>query len=224
MTTLASYADQRDEMNQALAAQAPAELLGGFAAAAGRLDLIDFAGRAPAVGDQAPGFTLPDHSGKPIELAALLRQGPAVLIAYRGQWCPYCNLQLRTFQARLAEFEEQGARVVAVSPQTPDHSLSIAEANSLGFDVLSDDGAVVLSEYGLTYPVDDDLRALMESSGTDLNLYNGETGWVLPAVATFVIDQDGVVRYANVRGNWTERAEPSEVLAVLQGLDSLVQS
>jgi peroxiredoxin len=220
MTTTLTYASQRDHLNQSLAAQAPADLLNGFAAAAERLGAIDFAARAPQPGDPAEDFVLPDHHGQTIRLSALLRGGPVVLIFYRGEWCPYCNLQLRTFQAHLGELTARGAQLVAISPQTPDHSLSMAEKNELGFLVLSDVGAQTIERYGLRYEVDAELRTLLEAAGSDLGAYNGDGGWVLPATATFVIVGDGRVRYARVSGNWTERAEPSEVIAALDEVAS----
>jgi peroxiredoxin len=215
MTTHASYAQQRDELNQNMATQVPAELMRGFGAAAEQRDKDDFAARAPKLGDAAPSFSLPDQNGNPTHLSELLDSGPVVVIFYRGEWCPYCNLQLRAFQAHLDQIREHGAQLVAISPQTPDHSLSMAEKNELGFRVLTDAGARVIERYGLLYEIDEQTRALMESVGTDLTAFNGETGWVLPANATFVIDTDGSVRYANVRGNWTERAEPVDVLTAL---------
>ncbi len=218
MTALASYVEQRDQMQTQMAAQAPAELLEGFAAAAERLDAVDFASRAPKVGEQAPEFVLPDQRGEQISLAELRRDGPLVLIFYRGEWCPYCNLQLRTFQAHLEQFAEHGAQLVAISPQTPDHSLSMAEKNSLGFQVLSDVGAEVIDSYGLRYEIDEQTRALMEAVGNDVGEHNGRGGWTLPAASTFVMDRGGIVRYAHVRGDWRERAEPSDVLAVLSGV------
>jgi peroxiredoxin len=215
MTSLTSFSAERDRMNAEMGTQAPAELLNGFADAASRLEALDFAARALKLGDQAPDFALPDHRGETVRLSALLDHGPVVLIFYRGEWCPYCNLQLRVFQAHLDQIGELGATLVAVSPQTPDHSLSMAEKNDLGFPVLSDVGALVIERYGLKYEVDAQTRALLESVGNDIGAHNGPGGWVLPAAATFVIGADGGVRYANVRGNWTERAEPTEVLEVL---------
>jgi peroxiredoxin len=216
MSTPTSYVSQRDQMNARMATEAPSEVLSGFAAAADRLDALGFARRAPQVGDQAPDFALPDQRGEEVYLSALLRGGSAVLIFYRGEWCPYCNLQLRTFQAHLDQIAALGAQLVAVSPQTPDHSLSMAEKNDLGFLVLSDVGANVIDRYGLKFDVDAETRALFEAVGNDVGAHNGPGGWVLPAAATFVIGVDGAVRYANVRGNWTERAEPADVLAVLR--------
>jgi peroxiredoxin len=205
-------------MNQAMASQAPAELLDAFAAAARRLGAVDFASRAPQVGDLAPDFALPDQNGEQVYLSALLCRGPVVLIFYRGEWCPYCNLQLRTFQARLEEIASRGAQLVAVSPQTPDHSLSMAGKNGLAFPVLSDVGAHVIDRYGLRYEIDAATRELLETVGNDVSAHNGAGGWVLTATATFVIAGNAEVRYARAAGDWTDRAEPSEVLAVLDEL------
>jgi peroxiredoxin len=205
MSAPTSYVSQRDAMNARMASEAPSELLSGFAAAADRLDTVDFAARAPRVGDKAPDFALPDQRGEEVYLSALLRRGPVVLIFYRGVWCPYCNLELRTFQAHRDQITPLGAQLVAVSPQTPDHSLSMADKNDLGFLVLSDVGAKVIDRYGLKYEVDAETRALFEAVGNDVRAYNGPGSWVLPAGATFVIGVDGAVRYANVRGNWTGR-------------------
>ena len=119
MTALGSYVEQRDQMQAQMASQAPSELLEGFAAAAERLGRVDFAARAPKVGEHAPEFALADQRGEQVSLAELLHDGPVVLIFYRGEWCPYCNLQLRTFQAHLDQLAERGAQLVAISPQTP---------------------------------------------------------------------------------------------------------
>ena len=176
------------------------------------------------MGDEAPDFALRDQHGDEVWLSALLRGapaallgGPVVLIFYRGE-CPYCNLQLRTFRANLAQLAEHRAQLVAISPQTPDHSLSMAEKNHLKFVVLSDVGAQVIDRYGLRYEMDNETRVLFESAGNDLDEHNGAGHWVLPAAAASVIDRRGIVRYVNVRGDWRERAEPADVLTVLSQL------
>lgn len=211
-----SYADQRDDLNQAMAGQAPSGVLSGFAAAAAQLDAVDFAARAPKVGEVASDFTLPDQDGERVRLSQLLQQGPVILIFYRGEWCPYCNLQMRTFQARLPEIAAVGGGLIAISAQTPDHSVAMANKNELGFPVLSDLGGEVIELYGLRYEVDAETRKLFDTVGNDLAEYNGEGGWILPAAATFVIGRDGKVQYAHVRGDWRERAEPDDVLAILR--------
>jgi len=89
------------------------------------------ADRAKAVGDVAPVFSLPSATGETVTLSDLLEDGPVVLSFYRGSWCPYCNLELRALQANIMEFKARNARLVAISPQVPDESLSTAEKHSL---------------------------------------------------------------------------------------------
>ncbi|HEY2324241.1 MAG TPA: redoxin domain-containing protein, partial [Thermoanaerobaculia bacterium] len=101
-------------------------------------------------------------------------------------------------------------------PQTPDHSVAMATKNELRFPVLSDVRGAVIERYGLRYEVNADARKLFETAGNDLADYNAEGGWTLPAAATFVVSRDGIVRYAHVRGDWRERAEPADVIAVLR--------
>ncbi|WP_244534038.1 peroxiredoxin-like family protein [Maribacter aquivivus] len=82
-----------------------------------------------------------------------MRKGAVVVTFYRGDWCPYCNLQLRALQARLSEIHELGATLVAISPQVPDGSLTKSEINGMDFIVLSDQDAKVASEYGVAWEV-----------------------------------------------------------------------
>src|ERR1700756_3323602 len=83
------------------------------------------------IGDLAPGFALPDVQRRDVSLGSLLEAGPAVVTFYRGGWCPYCNIQLRAYQAVLPDMTTLGARLVAISPQLPDGSLSTVESNEL---------------------------------------------------------------------------------------------
>lgn len=172
---------------------------------------------AKAVGDPAPDFELPDARGGRVTLAALRNDGPVVLVFYRGAWCPYCNLQLAAFQGALAEIRAAGAELVAVSPQTPDQSLSLAEQHDLAFPVLSDAGNRVAGEYGLVFTSGAAATATMNELGVELSSFNGDETNTLPAASTFVIGQDGRIRFASVTGDYRWRVGPEEVLAALRG-------
>src|SRR5947207_4808325 len=197
--TTPTFAEQRDEFNARLAEQAPAEVLEGFGRIIADQAAVYYAARAPKVGERAPDFTLPDQLGRQVSLADELEQGPVVLVFYRGEWCPYCNMMLRTYELRAADFSERGARLVAVSPQTPDNSLTMAEKHSLEFPVLSDEGGEVIGTYGLKYNVAS--REVYETVAVDLAKFNGKGGWILPAPAVFVIDREGIVRLSGVNGD-----------------------
>lgn len=172
--------------------------------------------QAIGVGDKAPDFALPGVDGRQILLDDLLRQGPVVLTFYRGGWCPYCNLQLRAYQAALPEFAALGARLVAVSPQLPDNSLDTAEKNGLTFDVLSDIGNAVARSYGLVYALPPELREALRSNGKALSSINGDESWELPVPATYVIGTDGRVLIASLHIDYRTRLEPDAILAALR--------
>ncbi len=173
--------------------------------------------RALQPGDVAPNFRLMDAHGASVELDELLKRGPVVLSFYRGQWCPFCNLELRAFQARLSQFAALGAQLVAISPQMPDHSLVTATKNDLTFPVLSDLGLHVARAYGISFDFTDDLRGLyLDRWKTDLVSWNGDGGWSLPVPATFLIGQDARVLFAHVDPDFRERSDPDEVLALLR--------
>ncbi|MFO1271156.1 MAG: peroxiredoxin-like family protein [Rubrivivax sp.] len=176
--------------------------------------------RALKVGAQVPDLTLPDALNQPVSLSSLWQRGPLVLIFYRGGWCPYCNLELRAWQQHLVALQQLGGQLVAVSPQTPDNSLSTAEKNELAFPVLSDSALAAATAFGVAFEMPPELIDLYSRVGHDLPVLNGNGRWVLPVPATYVIDRSGRVAFAHVEADYRERAEPRDVLAAVAELKS----
>lgn len=172
--------------------------------------------RALRAGAAAPDVTLPDQDGTPRSLTTLLRQGPTVVVFYRGGWCPYCNMTLRAYQRRLPDILAVGGQLVAISPQTPDHSLETAEKNALGFPVLSDVGSVAADRFGIAFPLPEPLRPLYTRFGHGLPAINGTTDWRLPIPATFVIGRDGRIVLSHVDTHYQNRLEPDAAIAALR--------
>jgi peroxiredoxin len=176
-------------------------------------------GRALQEGDRAPNFRLPNAQGGSVELYAVLKRGPVVLAFYRGQWCPYCNLELRAYQNVLPRLQALGASLIAVSPQTPDNSLSTAERNELSYPVLSDVGLHLARAYGVAFELPTELVELYQRQwNNDLIKWNGEGGWSLPIPATYVIGEDARIVLAHVDPDYRERLDPEAVLARLRTL------
>ena len=125
------------------------------------------------------------------------------------------------FQAALSEIRQAGATLVAVSPQTPDQSLTLAEQHALEYPVLSDAGNAVAGQYGLVFTMSNAITETMGALGVRLSDYNGDESNTLPAATTFVVGQDGVIRFAAVSGDYRWRVGPQEVLAALRGWATL---
>jgi peroxiredoxin len=176
-------------------------------------------GRALREGERAPNFRLPNAQGGFIELDALLEHGPVVLAFYRGQWCPYCNLELRAYQKSLPQLQALGASLIAISPQTPDNSLSTVEKNELAYPVLSDVGLSVARAYGVAFDLPDELVQLYQRQwNNDLVKWNGEGGWSLPIPATYVIGEDARIVLAHIDPDYRGRLEPEAALTRLRTL------
>lgn len=174
--------------------------------------------RALKAGDRLPAGQLPNATGTVVDVRDLLARGPVVLAFYRGTWCPYCNLELRALQQALPEIEALGATLVAVSPQTPDASLSTAEKNELAFEVLSDAGNQFARACGLVFTLAKELQPIYAGFGIDVPAHNGDDTFELPLPATYVVAQDGTIAYAFVDADYTQRLEPAEIITALQTL------
>jgi peroxiredoxin len=178
-----------------------------------------FAGeRVVGVGCLAPPFKLPNPQGAAVSLNDLLQNGPAVVTFYRGGWCPYCNVQLRAYQAVLSDISAQGAKLVAISPQLPDGSLSPTEANALTFGVRSAVGNDAARRFGLVWSLPEELRAALRSNNKALPSINGDDSWELPVPATFVIARDSRVVLAAIDVDCRKRLKPEAILATLRAL------
>jgi len=183
-------------------------------------DLMDsaVATGAPNVGDRALDFELPNVKGGSVSLQTALRDGPVVVSFYRGSWCPFCNLELNALQARLPEIAAAGARLIAISPEKPDASLSHAEKLNLDFDVLRDQGNRVARDYGLIMTVDESVRPLYLQWGIDVPAANGDDSYELPVPATYVIGSNGEICAAHVDKDYTKRMEPADIIEALNQL------
>jgi peroxiredoxin len=182
------------------------------------LALQALVGNALRAGDRFPAIVLKNQMGEDLDLGELADIQPLVVTFYRGGWCPYCNLELRAYQKALPEIEALGARLVAVTPETPDNSLSTAEKNDLSFPVLSDAKGLLSEALGIRFELSPAIRALYQKFGHDLPARNGDDRWSLPMPATFVVEKGGVIAFAFVDPDYRRRLEPDAAVDVLRSL------
>jgi peroxiredoxin len=214
-----SIREQSEQMKAAAAERLPAEVVQVFDQSIQNLVDQGIPLDAVSVGDKLASFTLSDALGTPIALDQLIESGPAVIVFYRGGWCPYCNLALRTYQRELVpELPAFGARLVAISPQTPDQSLSTVEKAELDFTVLSDPGNRVAKSIGIVFQQADDVLEAQRKLGLDLAAVNAEGSTELPRPTVLIIDRDRVVQFVDVQSDYTARTEVVDILAALAEL------
>lgn len=183
-----------------------------------RLDAAEIARHARMPGDAMPPFLLPNAEGKLVDSAELLARGPVVLTFFRGDWCPYCSMTLDALEAALPDLQAAGGTLVAMTPETGGRALAMKREHRLGYEILVDVDLAVAMQFGIVFRTPPRYRALLERAGVDLAERSGNPAWFLPVPATFLVDRDGAIRRAWVNVDFTERAEPAEVVAALRDL------
>lgn len=207
-----------DAYNAEKVEKVPAEILMTMARCTEDLKRSGIEQRALRTGKTMPDFVLPNQHGEPRRLSDYLAKSPVVLNIYRGGWCPYCNMEMKALHDVLPQIRAHGARLIGMSPETPDKALSTAERNEIDIDILSDSGNRVAEQMGLVYELPQALRPIYEKIGIDLPSYNGDDSFKLPVPATYIIGQDGVIVYDFVNADYTQRLEPAEIVAKLAAL------
>jgi peroxiredoxin len=212
-----SLAEQIADLKAASAARVPAEVLAVFTRQAEALSAAEPPVGVAAVGTPLPDVQLTDALGVTTSVRAVTGERPAVLVFYRGAWCPYCNLTLKAYGEQLfGQLTARGAGLVAISPQKPDESLSIKEKHGLAFPVLSDAGNALAGELGLlTGPRSDEVREAQERLGLDLPSTNADGTETIPMPTVVIADADRVIRWIDVRPDYTTRTEVEDILAAL---------
>ncbi len=167
------------------------------------------------IGEKAPNFMLKNQLGETVELKKVLAEKKAVLVFYRGAWCPYCNLQLEAYQNILNEIKTMNGTLIAVHPQTQEAGMKLFEKLNLDFEVLSDPELIAINAYGLKISLPEELKEAYRSIGLDLSHLNANHNWELPVTATFIIDRQGMICHAYTDVDYKHRMEPKDILSVL---------
>ena len=188
-----------------------------------RKTLVDSADPSKWVkpGDKVKPFDLPEVDGGRVKLSELLERGPAVLIFFRFEGCPACNLALPYYERNLLPgLRELGASLVALSPQVPERLRAIKQRHSLTYSVASDPGNQLARQFGILYTFDEASQKSSLASGKTIGETTGTGTWELPQPTAVVIGQNGVVRFADVHPDWLLRTEAEPILAAVAALSA----
>ncbi|MCH7517136.1 MAG: AhpC/TSA family protein [Bacteroidetes bacterium] len=210
--------DEIKKVQEAMLPQIPEEVLKLLFSKTEELINSGIAERTLNAGDEIPQINLPNAVGKTIDVNSMLKDGPVVISFYRGAWCPYCNLELNALQQILPEIKSLDAQLIAISPNTPDNSISSIEKHGLEFEVLTDAGNKIAKEFRLVFNLAEDLRPIYQQFNFDITNYNGDESWELPIPATYIVNTDGKIVHSFVNADYTQRMEPTEIIRKLKEL------
>jgi peroxiredoxin len=167
------------------------------------------------VNNKAPDFSAKDQNGKMIFLKDELKRGKVVLIFYRGQWCPYCNKELKNMEDSLSLITSKGATVVAVTPELPENISKTIDKTKATYSILSDDNLKIMKAYNVAYSVDSITMKMYKGYGIDFMQANGSNGANLPVPAVYIIDTSGNITYRYFDVDYRKRMSIQEILAHL---------
>jgi peroxiredoxin len=205
--------DQLDEMTANTRLLVQAERLAIGERAVTELFASGIEDRILPVGTVAPEFALKDATGRMVRSEDMLALGPLVVKFFRGRWCSYCTTELEAWRDLYGQIREREGLMVAISPQTERQSDFMAGQHGLPFPVLSDPGCALAEKFGLVYSVPEYLRTYYLSIMVNLPFVNGEASWRLPIPATYVLDREGRVLFAEAHADFRVRPEPGDALA-----------
>jgi peroxiredoxin len=167
------------------------------------------------VNDKAPNFIAKDQSGKKVSLKNELKNGSVVLVFYRGQWCPYCNKQLKALQDSLGLIKEKGATLMAVSPEKPANIAKTVEKTTATYAVLFDDRLKIMKSYDVAFSVDSTTIEKYKTYGIDFYDANGSNGATLPVPAVYIINKDGIIIFKHFDPDYRKRVSVKEIISHL---------
>ena len=166
------------------------------------------------VGEKAPDFSATDQHGQLVQLQKMVEKGPVVVFFYRGQWCPYCNKQIKQMQDSLQLLSAKGASVLALSPDIQENIAKTVSKTKAEFPVLHDEGLRIMNAYKVTYAVDSATIDRYKKFNIDFNQVNGTNGAKLPVPAVYII-KNGVISYRYFNEDYTKRPSIRELVQQL---------
>lgn len=167
--------------------------------------------KAPKVGDQFPDLLI---NGE--KISKILTKGPIIITFYRGGWCPYCVKQLKDIQENLMKIKDNGAVLIAISPEKKSEVEKTKRKNNLDFTLISDSHNTLAKKLNLTFKVDPKVVDEYKSLGIDLVASQDNQDYELPMPATFVIDRNQKIVFSFADADYTKRAPTEDIIQAVK--------
>lgn len=214
---MADLADKLRQYKSSFDASTPTEILETINRSISLFQSHSVCNNCLPVGDKFPSFRLQSVSGETVDSEVLLQKAPLVITLIRGGWCPYCMLEMQAWQRHFeASFEQ--FNIVAITPELFPYAHQVKQDNNISFPILVDKDMAFAKQLGLIWDLDEDMTALLLKWNINITERTSENNFQLPVPATFVIGQNYTIYFRFIEEDYTQRAEPSEVLKTYNNL------
>lgn len=170
------------------------------------------------IGQKAPNILAVDQFGKRVSLKDRLKQGPVVVVFYRGQWCPHCNRHMSSIQDSLQMILDAGGSVIAITPEKGEKIEKTVEKSGATFSIVYDENHRIMDKYKVTFKLSGWKRFIYGLGGININKASGNRDSALPVPATYIIAQDGTVFSSHFNEDYSERMLVKDMVEVLKEL------
>ena len=166
-------------------------------------------------GASIPDVAVHDSAGEKVSLNSLVKNTPTVIVFFRGSWCPICTRHFQELIRIHPEVVRQGARMIAISPDTVENSAANTKKLKTPFPLYSDSDVAAASAFGLAFRVDDATITKYKGFGIDLEKSSGHDHHALPVPAVYIVDGEGKILYAHSNPDYTRRLDGAAILEEL---------
>ena len=169
------------------------------------------------INSKAPDFKATDQYGKEIRLKDVLKDSFVVLFFYRGQWCPYCNKQLKKLEDSLQLIKDKRAKLIAVTPEKNEYISKTIEKTKASYSLLYDKEMKIMKAYAVAFEVDERTISRYKNADIDLATANGQKDKVyLPVPAVYIINKEGTIVYRYFDADYKKQPAVKDILENLQ--------
>lgn len=175
-------------------------------------------------GDRAPRFTVETIDNQRYDFDPRNLERPAILISFRGGWCPYCNMHLSELRHAIPAINDMGVDVLFLSGDRSEllqASLSHEtqeDIDGLGYTILSDANAQAAIALGIAFKASDKTIQRRGERGDDIERSSMARHGVLPVPAVFAVNREGFIEYAYANPDYKIRVSADELLAAAVGI------
>ncbi|MBI3124047.1 MAG: AhpC/TSA family protein [Ignavibacteriales bacterium] len=168
------------------------------------------------IGEEIPSVDLTTIHGEEKNIREIIKDTKAIIIFYRGGWCPFCNTQLSQLKTIEEPLLKLGYKIIAISIDNPEHLRNTDDKYKMAYELYSDSKAKVSIAFGIAFKVDDEYVSKLKGYNMDIEASSGERHHILPVPSVFLIDSKGIIQFEYVNPNYKTRIGSEMLLSAAQ--------